>query len=1793
MNKIFKRLLSVVLALVMVVGLVPLSKPVTVEAAGEMKTIYFQAPDNWTETPGIYMWEDGTNSNTGNPVSMTNVSGKIYKYEYPGNYNKVIFTSKAGTWENQTSDISISSDQNMYAYNGSNGYWTNYDENGRETLSGDTKTIYLDTRNYLPNGRWDNAYIYLYNPTTGAIFGPTSMTNVTGGIYSYDVDTSIYTYVIFRPNADNWSEQTNGMAIPSDQNMFICKTFGNVTSGSWGYYSESSTSGEFPSNVTGKATFFDLYTDYEIDPNVYGNAYSTQSKTGILRAFDQNVNQAISTYWKNSGVNAIYPLYFNAFQPYFYAKTSNDNWWKSADDISTYDKYESGITNNGDLLNFSWFVNRVLAADPENSSASLAEGQDGAVVQGLVNEELDENGNITAKETKVVLPQFNSQFYEDNPSVGKQYDTVEFPFAVREIDGVKYYQFDSGASGSDNKDVVRMNEDGTLSYYDGTKDPGQIVNGIPGNSEEVEDHTPGFFPFNVPADSSSADKYDSAENKLNYGFGMKLEIEFTMDEDGTISTVNGDKVPATFEFSGDDDVWVYVDGKLALDMGGSHGIATGAIDFSTLGQGSNEITSTVSYVKGVHSGSGLTTNLDEIYNTEQGYGDESYINVFKDQNAGTLSNVEKKTAFDASDPTEIHTLTIFYEERGMYESNFKATFNLEQPTKLKVTNEVNVENINLGLQDATALAAESEEFNYQFTDGAGKTYSTKDGDEKTVASDGNMTINDGQSATFVKQFDRKAELSLKQTDNEKFTTSWSFSEMDANEQSSNPISASYLEGKDSLTIGDGRIEGHANDEFQLENKITDDDSVPARVLVEYFQNPETGNISIKKVLEEGFESEDVFEFEVKFTQIFGSTTDEVLSSVNSNSLTYNVYNDDDQLIATRVTGDDGTVKIQAGQYAVIANIPVDSKYSISEVSGVDYQITDLKASERNNDNPSITDYIATGTVVADEANVYDLYTFTNGEVRLQDAFLVEMDKENTLSVIPDESVDGTLSGNLKTIRDAYDKVKSENQKVGIVFVEADGKFVVDNKDGKEFPMGNYTVDGVSYKVTYAEDGKPVLKVTPSSDAVSEKNTLEVKYQLVELNNDGSIKYSDKIIENDDETTTTVTTVDIVTPVITTTNYLYKANNDIYVLDYGLDVDLADRSADSGMFQNDTLENPSLPDSISTYWNTAVGANAEAATASTEMEQNTSKATSEHGTITPEANTKTGFEISNSADGEKNPTVKYSMNEFLSDKDYYNYNVMLKKSENLDDAQTSNRFRLNLTSNVTVMPASVVYYEDNFNSDDTSEDSSKKIIYTGSEEDISTTDSTLTLTQSNGQTEQYGHDDAYATGAVDSAGSSTMLTAQDSDTKATFTFTGTGFDIIARTTDETAAIFCIIGKVAEDGTVTLVKTITVDTYYANGDLYQIPVIHETDLDYGKYQVILGIKASSKGSIVYLDGVRIYNPLGTEGDTAYIDNEEGATITSVSDLILGDCEITETGIVNDDGTVILNGQTVKGSKGALFDDSGDTKPFYPMGYNKVEDINGSTSTTTGSVLTYLNAGPTNELYLDDGSALVFVATEAAGVENRTIQIEAKLLKDGNDAADELPLEIMNNSKELKEIASVNSSTAMYYEIPVDQCIKLSDGKYLVAIDGGTGGDVGDQYLSFSNLKVKGYTLSNPLEDADALEYINTEDLEDATTFVAVDTFSVMKRSWSNYDYTVTVKEGTFGENTPAFKMYYKNANDELTSITVYTKLKENKDGNEVYSLRFKAPNAAGQFPVLIHTYINGEESEEFISTNMTVK
>lgn len=638
---------------------------------------------------------------------------------------------------------------------------------------------------------------------------------------------------------------------------------------------------------------------------------------------------------------------------------------------------------------------------------------------------------------------------------------------------------------------------------------------------------------------------------------------------------------------------------------------------------------------------------------------------------------------------------------------------------------------------------------------------------------------------------------------------------------------------------------------------------------------------------------------------------------------------------------------------------------------------------------------------------------------------------------------------------------------------------------------------------------------------------------------------------------------------TITVLTYQATNKVYVFDYGLESNIAEQNANGdGLFQGGTFYNKNAAGDMET--------------------------TAKLGAITPaQDNTQTeisGSDIAINRDETAASPVTFKPIAFMDKDENYTYTADITKNDetlNSDNPETGTT----VTGTIKTMPANVVYYEDDFNADSKTDDGTTKIVYSG---DTDPEGTSLTLKQSNGQTEQYGHDDAYATGNGDSAGSSTKMTADGYNTTASFTFKGTGFDIIARTSN-TAGIVCIIEKKNGEN-FDLVKTISVDTYYANGALYQIPVIHEEGLEYGTYQITLGAKITTKSSIVYLDGVRIYNPMGTTADSNYIANEKDVTITKISDLVIGaNANITESGIKDKDTGDTITSQTIEGAKAALLT-YGDELNFAAMGATRIENNETAGADATKSLLTYLHAGPNNEMYLDDEAMIAFVANGTPG-DDSTIQIEAKLSNTDSTGAvaqdASLPLRIWNGElDDVEEIATVSSSTAMYYKIPVENCIKLADNKYLVVILGDIDPIGGNVSLSFTNLKYKGYTITNPLEDDEIVgTYIETESATQEKVFVSVSKLNLNRRQWYTDKHAVVLSKDVFETEKPKFTMYYVNANGKETAISVKTT--RDKSDNNKYWLTFKAPNAIGNFPVQIRYVVNGVESEEYISTTMNVK
>lgn len=302
--------------------------------------------------------------------------------------------------------------------------------------------------------------------------------------------------------------------------------------------------------------------------------------------------------------------------------------------------------------NFRWAANIANRNSPYNS-----------VCQGIVSDTLknfdvtdDTSGTLMAETSsgQVSVPYFSQDFLNqkvNSVAIGAVKENVGFPFRKVTSGSKKgYYEFDS------TKDVVRFKDNQSQNtpandkYYFGSEGKLQYYY----NQSFVYSYasnSPQFLPYNQ-TNTKPTSGTSSTQKALDYGFGIRFNIPFYLSEDGTINGKN-----MVFEFSGDDDVWIFLDGQLVLDLGGQHGAATGTIDFGGTGDTIKVTNKTVTYVNG-------STDALETVTSDKILAEDTYVN----SQSNTISGIAKGD-------TNKHVLTIFYMERGMFESNFHMTFN--------------------------------------------------------------------------------------------------------------------------------------------------------------------------------------------------------------------------------------------------------------------------------------------------------------------------------------------------------------------------------------------------------------------------------------------------------------------------------------------------------------------------------------------------------------------------------------------------------------------------------------------------------------------------------------------------------------------------------------------------------------------------------------------------------------------------------------------------------------------------------------------------------------------------------------------------------------------------------------------------------------------------------------------------------------------------------------------------------------------------------------------------------------
>ena len=442
---------------------------------------------------------------------------------------------------------------------------------------------------------------------------------------------------------------------------------------------------EKPNTKYVTSTLYDYYTDYELNGknrnsyDSYDQNFPALSHRNWVpfRQFDQAISDYYQSYVdKNTGKSIIYPIYTGHFQP------------------SDWDKKFADIASTLNLYGWSSY-NIFIAAN--NSNYDIGGSKNGKknayAFQGIVADTRDSDGDIVMNGTTLKEPHFNEKFLTSqnskNAKLGEVYHNVEFPFTQEEVfvesdktgEGVKYWWFDSSKTSlylrkDTNSDQLYLGNDSTgetTAKY--TSDASLNVDSA--NSTGSVSTKYGFFPFNENTTSKSAARY-------NYGYGAKLEIPFTLTSTGTVEDKYKNEIPIRFYFSGDDDVWVFIDDQLVLDIGGDHARVSGVLEFDQRDNKKNTVTSYVSRVK-----NSKTDNYGAEDRDENKHETETSITYL-----GTTEKYYKNASVHIDNlSTGKHTLTMYYMERGMWESNMAVAFNFPDNNELQVQKEVDLKNV--------------------------------------------------------------------------------------------------------------------------------------------------------------------------------------------------------------------------------------------------------------------------------------------------------------------------------------------------------------------------------------------------------------------------------------------------------------------------------------------------------------------------------------------------------------------------------------------------------------------------------------------------------------------------------------------------------------------------------------------------------------------------------------------------------------------------------------------------------------------------------------------------------------------------------------------------------------------------------------------------------------------------------------------------------------------------------------------------------------------------------------------
>lgn len=1446
------------------------------------------------------------------------------------------------------------------------------------------------------------------------------MTKMDDGLTWYGTTTAAATNIDFlrlNPNDTNqvWNEAGTWPGLESGKNLYTFALHTGVTpTGMWTTY--SNTGSETTSYFNVNATLVDYFNNGRVE-QPKNTLYNEGNMTGEKNAPYAKLNQWLSNlpgYALNGvdstdNVNAPVPLYFGDLL------------------------HTSQAGGNGNL---SWYWKGAnVAFGPNKETASKD------VAQGIVGKNLDDGNLITSYTNEngdpVKVPFFNEDAYPNQSKYMRFYNNLQFPFTKTTNDkGVSTYSFDSAKNtvyyDYDNKKIVRKDD---LKIHDASKD-----NSI------------GYFPFN------STDPDQSAKDNLNYGFGTQFTIPFTVTETG--KNVDGSEME--FNFTGDDDVWVYIDGALVLDMGGAHNKAEGKINFAK--QEATIRTGTSNAKLGNSLTVGGRTPAEPNGNTTVKF--ENIMVKKSGSEPVTLDKYMKKSG-------TVHELKMYYMERGMWNSNMSISYSfVPLPSGLTLSKTLDTTDVNAGLKNAVQgldnfdfkiqkKNLKTDEANYSDVENLG--YTLYDYDDRTFpgqeAKDSTATFS---SSYFASDF-------INTKDKNNSSAFYAGTGFQITESIPQGTKLQYDTSKtrwgvyDSITSR-AAIEGGngAVATFNMGDDTSSEMDVVNRY-VNFVNTPKVGSLSVAKKYEGDALKDKTFGFTVKVDLTGGEYYDPY-------ELEYTIGSQ------TGKTDKKGHFTLKAGEKITFEGIPAGAAYEVVE------------------DAPG-----------ADDTWVQDTTSNVTGKI------------------VADQTIEASVTNKPKTTTKNY-----------VIYAEA----------GKT--------------VTYAPDGVTIKELTKTTtddtDITTNVNGGKGEFTPTSPNKKYDVAYKGTTTDKGNfEGTITVLT--------------YQATDKVYVFDYGLESNIAEKNANGdGLFQGGTFYNKEATGTMAT--------------------------TAKLGEITPaQENSQTtisGSNIEIDKDGKAASAVTFKPIAFMDKAENYKYTANIAKvSTELDDTNPETGTTVHGT--IKTMPANVVYYEDNFNASNNTDDSSVKIVYTNSKP---TNDPTYS--QSNDQSENYGHDKAYNGDLEESGNSATEMNNGDG---AYFTFTGDGFDIVSRTNENTAGLIAYVynGKkdaeyfrnpeVFKAGTKDLVKSIPVDTFYSNGDLYQVPVISTTLQQRGTYTVYLkALKTYTGQSVIYIDGVRIYNPLADK--SAYLETEKNTKVQELRGMLLG-------------SSPSINLVTPDGNNGFLIDGGSTAVEQYLPEKPEIGAYLGAET-----LADVMKAGPNNELYLPIDNGVAFKVSTPVGDADWTLQVGAKSVSaDTSTESDAVvadkaftvyvkPDDVKETKYQEVKNYTINTSTDMYYDINLKEVIKAQGwtaDSYDVIVLNTTVDYNNYDIISLTNIKCAAdMTLSKPSQLTRMGYNLAGRNVltgnDEAVLSAKFGVTNVTRGKYASMT-VVTKKEATDVQVTDPTGAVVTSFTKKTSSIDA--------DGNKEWKLTFKVIKQRGEAKYSVDAVVNGSLTNMPYSTSIMVR